>query len=417
MVYLQVPLTARSTTDTINNGNLAIGVFVDFQKAFDTVNHSILLRKLEHYGVRGITNNWFSSYLSNRMQSVTINGYSSETRQIDHGVPQGSVLGPLLFLIYINDLHTCIRHSTVRHFADDTNLLYTTNKNKPRNRNIARNLNYDLKCLNHWLLANKISLNATKTELIYFRNTKTTIPNIKIKLNGKTLFRTAEVKYVGLTFNEHLTFNNHIKIMNAKLKRANNLIAIARHYLPKELLLQIYYGQFYSHLNYGCQIWGQTQSKINPTIILQKKAIRLMTFSHHQAHTNNLFTDLNLLKLNDIVKLNNILFTHNTLNNKSPSVFNDFFTLKQTTHQHLNTNNINSAYSIPKGSLEVHNCNLRNKSIKYICSDTWNTVHKELSTKYPNKYLTNEFWLKDAKTNTLKHLLKMHFLEQYQNDP
>ena len=109
--------------DTIDNGNIAIGVFVDFQKAFDTVNHKILLRKLEHYGIRGIANNWFSSYLSKRRQFVSIGGTNSETLNIEHGVPQGSVLGPLLFLVYINDLHTCIKHSTTRHFADDTNLL------------------------------------------------------------------------------------------------------------------------------------------------------------------------------------------------------------------------------------------------------------------------------------------------------
>ena len=88
--------------DTIDAGNIAVGVFVDFQKAFDTVNHKILLKKLEHYGVRGLANNWFSSYLSNRQQHVTINGIDSETKHISHDVPQGSVLGPLLFLIYIS---------------------------------------------------------------------------------------------------------------------------------------------------------------------------------------------------------------------------------------------------------------------------------------------------------------------------
>ena len=142
--------------DIIENGNIAIGVFVDFQKAFDTVNHNILLKKLIHYGIRGTANKWFESYLTKRKQCVSIAGQSSEYRFINHGVPQGSVLGPLLFLVYINDLHTCIRHSTVRHFADDTNLLYSNDRNKPRNRNIVRNLNKDLKSLNHWLLANKI---------------------------------------------------------------------------------------------------------------------------------------------------------------------------------------------------------------------------------------------------------------------
>ena len=195
--------------DIIDKGDLAIGVFVDFQKAFDTVNHKILLRKLEHYGICGIANKWFSSYLSKRKQMVSIGGATSSTRDIEHGVPQGSVLGPLLFLVYINDLHTCIKHSTTRHFADDTNLLYSTDHTKPRNRNLIRNLNKDLKSLTHWLLANKISLNSTKRELIYFRNKNTPIPKVNITLNGVKLEETNEVKYFGIIFDEHLTFQSH----------------------------------------------------------------------------------------------------------------------------------------------------------------------------------------------------------------
>ena len=121
----------------IDNGDTAIGVFVDFQKAFDTVNHKILLRKLEHYGIRGLPNTWLKSYLTNRKQFVSVNNVNSALKEIKNGVPQGSVLGPLLFLIYINDLNTCINYSTTRHFADDTDLLYIVKK-KGRNRNKVR---------------------------------------------------------------------------------------------------------------------------------------------------------------------------------------------------------------------------------------------------------------------------------------
>ena len=207
--------------EAMDKGNIAIGVFVDFQKAFDTVNHKILLSKLEHYGIRGIANSWFSSYLSNRQQYVSIGGINSETKPIMHGVPQGSVLGPLLFLVYINDLHACIHFSTTRHFADDTNLLYIIDRLKIRNRNPTRKLNIDLKSLNQWLIANKISLNATKTELIYFRDKRTVIPKTKIKLNGITLEETTHIKYVGIIFDKHLTFRKHIKLVNARLKRTN----------------------------------------------------------------------------------------------------------------------------------------------------------------------------------------------------
>ena len=152
----------------IDKGQFACGVFIDLQKAFDTVNHKILLSKLSYYGVRSNALDWFESYLTMRTQYVTISGSTSEKANIIHGVPQGSVLGPLLFLIYINDLHKAIMHSTVHHFADDTNLLYINKSAKKINKHI----NHDLRLLSDWLRANKISLNVDKTELVLFRSKK-----------------------------------------------------------------------------------------------------------------------------------------------------------------------------------------------------------------------------------------------------
>ena len=134
----------------INKGNYACGIFVDFQNTFDTVDHHILLKKLEYYGVRGISNKWFASYLSNKKQFVSINGYKSNLADVKSGVPQGSVLGPLLFLIYIDNLHVAIKYSEVHQFPDDTNLL---NFNSCVN-SINKQVSYDLKNLSNWLKAN-----------------------------------------------------------------------------------------------------------------------------------------------------------------------------------------------------------------------------------------------------------------------
>ena len=199
------------------------------------------------------------------------------------------------------------------------------------------------------------------------------------------------------------------------MKQANNLIAISRHYLSKELLLQIYYGQFYSHLTYGCQLWGQDPNRIKQTFTLQKKCIRLMTFSHYLAHTDPLFKELNILKLYDMIRFHNIIFTHNTLNKKSPNIFNSYFKNKLTLHHHYTINNLNTQYCIPKGSLDIPNVNTTSgeKSIKYICSKEWNLILRELSIKHFNDYENCELWLQNLKIDKLKSMLKQHFLEKY----
>ena len=154
----------------LDEDKFACGVFIDLQKAFDTVDHGILLSKLNHYGVRGASYQWFKSYLTGRQQYTTIAHLKSDLRSINYGVPQGSVLRPILFLLYINDLNQTIVHSKVYHFADDSNFLYASHSLKKINKAI----NFDLSNLVQWLRANKISLTVNKTELVIYQITKKT---------------------------------------------------------------------------------------------------------------------------------------------------------------------------------------------------------------------------------------------------
>ena len=131
----------------LDAGNYTAGVFVDLKKAFDTVDHNILLEKLDYYGIRGVAKDWFCSYLDNRKQYVTLNGSNSSIKTLSTGVPQGSVLGPLLFLIYINDLCKCVKYSETYHFADYINMLLSHSSLKTW----AKRMNFYLKNLSHWL--------------------------------------------------------------------------------------------------------------------------------------------------------------------------------------------------------------------------------------------------------------------------
>ena len=250
----------ENISQALDEGYIGCGIFVDLQKAFDTVDHEILLSKLDYYGIRGISNNWFKSYLSNRKQFVSINGYDSGLAEIKCGVPQGSVLGPLLFLLYINDLNQAIKFCKVHHFADDTNLLYLGKSIKKLNKLV----NYDLKNLLYWLNANKISLNVKKTELVIFKSKRKQFDGeIKLKLSCKRLFPTDSVKYLGVKIDGNLSWKSHIDYLSVKLSRANALLFKIRNFVNSSILRTIYFAIFESHLNYCCLVWSQNCNAIN----------------------------------------------------------------------------------------------------------------------------------------------------------
>ena len=397
----------------IDKGEYVCGVFVDLEKAFDTVHHDILCDKIRTYGLRGNINKLLKSYLTNRKQYVSINGHDSEVRDVTCGVPQGSSLGPLLFLIYINDLRLCLSKTSCGHFADDTFIIFHSKKPKT----IETIINTELKEIVKWLRLNKLSLNATKTELIFFHSPKHPLnyDNISIKMNGFKLTPVDYLKYLGMYLDKYLDWNHHIEDLSKKLSRANGILSKLRYNAPLDICLQVYYAIFYSYLNIGCNVWSFTSEKnIDDIQKLQNKCIRIMTFAPFRSNTDQSFIDLGLLKVREVIKTNQLKVVYDYYDQKLPTDLMSMFILSQDVHitnQVLNSA-LNKLIHIPAFDTVTYGRN----SIRYHCAKLWNDM-------FPTGFIQVDADRKKdvhlSKINSIhyfKKILKKHFLYKYSAD-
>ena len=370
----------------MENSSIACSVFVDLAKAFDTVDHEILVSKLHLYGVRGLPGRLICSYLSNRHQITVANGIKSDARKITCGVPQGSILGPLLFLLYINDLPN-VSSFNIKLFADDACLLLDHKDPKI----LQELVNNELVKINDWMKLNKLTINYDKTNYIIFTNKKLNT-NVNIKLEGHTLKQVKETKYLGVILNEKLNWEPHISFIRNKLVKASYLLSKLRHYVDISTLKMIYYSLVHSHISYCITTWGGAPpTTIKPLITIQNKIIRIITFSHYKTHAPPLFLKLSILQIDDIYRLHLALLIHKISNNQVTG-----------THNLININNVhnhNTRLSKNNFWTQSHNTNLGLSTYSAKGIKIW----KEL----PNN-------IKTLRYTTFKYKVKQYIMESNQ---
>ena len=298
----------------LNDKEYSINIFVDLSKAFDTVKHGVLVNKLQLYGIRGVQLNLISSYLKNRFQYVTLNAQSSNRRNISSGVPQGSILGPILFLIYINDLPNISNDFSTVLYADDT----TISVRGSNFTDLVSSCNAKLDRFNNWCAANRLSINSSKTSYMVVSNR--TYSDISLSLNGSNLQLVDNCKFLGVIVDNRLKFDMHINKVCEKISKSLGVMYKLKNIVPSSTLISLYYALIYPHLNYCNLAWGNTYlCHLEKLFLLQKRAVRIVCNANYLAHTNPLFISTKILKIFDIYKLNLAVYIYkNSLQNSFP---------------------------------------------------------------------------------------------------
>lgn len=361
--------------EALNNNLKNILLCVDLSKAFDTINHAILLRKLDHYGLRGKINRWFASYLSNRVQRVRWQDHYSEEASIVYGVPQGSILGPVLFVLYVNDLPNIVEYGDVSLFADDSGVIYSGEDFDC----IGHHAQQDLQAISEWSINNRLTINTNKTHYVKITSahSKTDV-SLNLHIVGTPIHEENSTKFLGVYIDCHLRWDLHIQKVLKQIATYVGTLSYVRHFLPFHALKVIYDSFVNSRISYGIEIWGGCyRSLLKPLQVMQNKAIRFISFMDFRESVRPMFKRLKIRDLSSLHKLKTSILAHKCVKNdpdrftffKSPRNSNNIIlpAIKNNYGQNSITTNIIKLYNIlPESIKSSPHCNKVKTQIKQL---------------------------------------------------
>jgi hypothetical protein len=375
----------------IENKHYSIGIFIDLSKAFDTLNHPILFYKLQKLGIRGQAYKWIKDYLTNRHQIVKLFNENSrdytfsETQLVTHGIPQGSILGPLLFIIYVNDIINSTSHGITITYADDTTILVNSDNFEDTYIYAYENL----VSIIDWFNANKLSINLTKTNYILFtpnNRLNEHIPDLIVK--GVQIKKVDCVKFLGIYLDNKLNWEFQVNNIVNKINQAHYFFKSIKNIIPDSHKKMLYYAHVYSCLNYGTLLWGPMLSneKKRKLSKMQDKIISNFTCHKNNRNINESYKTLKLLKLEDIIDFELSKFAFQLANNTIILGITQLF---------------------PNQAVQTRRYNTRNRNVPYIARHT--------SKHYNNSFLTKTSmaWTKlnnNVKTSNSKYAFKKRFI-------